>query len=131
MNVRSDVRASLPTSKQRAHTPPRRAGWVLAPAAARSASSRLMQRRTNALDDDRETAGDELVGKSKNTKPCTPEPCIPLGILDLCIRRLVRAPVRFDDDFSRKTNEIREIRSNWGLSTKAVAVDLMISQHAP
>ena len=90
-----------------------------------------MQRRTNALDDDRETADDELVGKSKNTKPCTPEPCIPLGILDLCIRQLVRAPVRFDDDFSRKTNEIREIRSNWGLSAKAVAVDLMISQHAP
>src|ERR1700691_3139959 len=97
----------------------------------RSAHSCLPQGRTNALDDDRETADDELVGKSKNTKPGTPEPCVPLGILAPCITRLARAPVRFDDDFARKTNEIREIRSNWGLSAKAVAVDLMISQHAP
>jgi hypothetical protein len=50
-------------------------GWMFAPAAARSASSCLAQRRTNALDDDRQSADDELVGKSKNTKPCESEPC--------------------------------------------------------
>jgi hypothetical protein len=103
----------------------------LAQPAVRSARSCLMQGRTNALDDDRETADDELVGKSKNTKPprrnhASLSASLIFASADSCVR-----PSASTTDFSRKTNEIREIRSNWGLSAKAVAVDLMISQHAP
>src|SRR5271166_1957400 len=59
-------------------------------------SSSLAQRRTNAVDDDRQSADDELVGKSKNAKSRASKPCIPLGVLDLRIRRLVRAAVGRD-----------------------------------
>src|SRR5271166_1096265 len=97
----------------------------------RKGSSSLAQRRTNAVDDDRQSADDELVGKSKNAKSRASKPCIPLGVLDLRIRRFVRAAVRFDDDFSRKTNEIREIGSDRGLPAKAVSADLMIPHRAP
>ena len=68
---------------------------------------------------------------AKNAKSRASKPCIPLGVLDLRIRRLVRAAVRFDDDLSRKTNEIREIGSDRRLSAKAVSVDLMIPYRAP
>src|SRR5271166_4573061 len=59
----------------------------------RRGSSSLAQRRTNAVDDDRQSADDELVGKSKNAKSRASKPCIPLGVLDHRIRRLVRAAV--------------------------------------
>src|SRR5271166_4140569 len=94
--------------------------------ASRKGSSCLAQRRTNALDDDRQSADDELVWESKNAKSRASKPCIPLGVLDLRIRRLVRAAVRFDDDLSRKTNEISEIGSYRGLPAKTMSVDLMI-----
>jgi hypothetical protein len=74
---------------------------------------------------------DELVWKSKNAKSRASKPCVPRHVLDLRIRRLVRAAARFDDDFSRKTNEIREIGSDRGLPAKAVSVDLMIPHCAP
>src|SRR5271166_6403899 len=99
--------------------------------ASRKGSSCLAQRRTNTLDDDRQSADNELVGKSKNAKSRASKPCIPLVVLDLRSRRLVRAAVRFDDDFSRKTNEIREIGSDRRLSAEAVSVDLMIPHRAP
>jgi hypothetical protein len=38
-----------------------------------------VQRRTNALDDDRQSADDELVGKSKNAKSGASKPFIPPG----------------------------------------------------
>jgi hypothetical protein len=85
----------------------------------------------NALDDDRQPADDELVGKSKNAKSPASKPCVPLGVLDLRIRRLVRAAVRLNDDLSRKTNEIREIGSDRRLPAKAASVDLMIPHRAP
>jgi hypothetical protein len=70
-------------------------------------------------------------GNRRTRNPCASEPCILPLILDIRIRRLVCAPVRLDDDLSRKTNEIREIRSNRSLSAKAVSIDLMIPQRAP
>ncbi len=72
-------------------------------------SSCLARRRTNAVDDDQQSADDELVGKSKNAKSRASKPLIPL----------MRTAVRFDDDFSRKTNEIREIGVNRRLPGKA------------
>jgi hypothetical protein len=64
---------------------------------------------TNALDDDPQSVDDELVGKPKNAKSRASKPRIPCGVLDLRIRRLVRAAVRFDDGCSRKTYEIRDL----------------------
>jgi hypothetical protein len=55
----------------------------------------------------------------------------PLGVLDPRICRLARAPVRFNDDFPRETNEIREIGPDRRLPAKTVSVDLMISQRSP
>src|SRR5271166_4827885 len=100
------------------------------PAALRRGSC-LAQRRTNALDDDRQPADDELVGKSKNAKSRASKPCIPLGVLDLRIRRLVRAAVRLNDNLSRKTSKIREIGPDRRLPAKAASVDLMIPHCAP
>jgi hypothetical protein len=74
----------------------------LARPAALRGSSCFAQRHTNALDDDRQPADDELVGKSKNPKSGASKPSIPLGVLDLRIRRLVRAAVRLNDDPSRR-----------------------------
>jgi len=94
-------------------------------------SSCLTQRIPNALDDNRQPADDEFVTKSKNAKSRMSKPFIPPGVLDLRIGRLVGAAVRLDDDFSRKANEVREIRSNRRLPAKPVSVDLMIPHRAP
>jgi hypothetical protein len=112
------------TASRRRGAPFRRANQAVS-------RSCLGQRRPNALDHDRQSAYDELVWKSKNAKSRASKPCIPFGVLDLRICRFVRAAVRFDDDFSRKTNEIREIGSDRGLPAKAVSADLMIPHRAP
>jgi hypothetical protein len=59
------------------------------------------------------------------------EPRISLGVFDRRVRGLVRAAIRFDDSFPRKTNEILEIGPDRRLPAKAIPVDLMISQLAP
>src|SRR5271166_1465007 len=125
----TNVTAYLRSKRPGFHTPSVAFGDTFP--ASRKASSCLAQRRANALDDDRQSADDELVGKSKNAKSRASKPCIPLGVLDLGVRRLVRAAVRFDDDLSRKTNEIREIGSDRRLPAKAMSVDLMIPHRAP
>ena len=113
-----NVTANLRSEPLAFHTPSVACGDSF-PALRRRGSSCLAQRRTNALDDDRQSADDELVWKSKHTKSRASKPRVPLGVLDLRIRRLVRAAVRFDDDFSRKTHEVREIGSDRGLPAKA------------
>ena len=65
------------------------------------------QRRTNALDHDRQSTDDEFIWKSKNAKSLASKPRIPLGIPALRIRRLVRAVRR--RELPREANEVREI----------------------
>jgi len=91
----------------------------------------LAQRRANALDDERQSADDEFVGKSKNAKSRASKPGVSLGVPNLGFRCLMRAAVRFDDDFSRKTNEIRAVGPDRRLPAKAVSVDLVIPHRAP
>jgi hypothetical protein len=67
-----------------------------------------VKRGANALDDDRQSADDKIVWKSQYAKPGAPEPSVSLGVSGLRVRRLVRTAIRFDDDFPRKTNEVRE-----------------------
>jgi hypothetical protein len=131
--TRSPRAACFPNPIRRLRRHPRvKPEGRLFPASRRSwSSSYLPQRRTKALDDDRQSTNDEIVGKSKNAKSRASKPFIPLGVLDLRILRLVRATVRFDDDSSRKTNEIREVGSNRRLPAKAVSIDPMIPHRAP
>ena len=89
------------------------------------------QRRTNALDDHRQSTDDEFIWKSKNAKSLASKPRIPLGVPALRIRRLVRAAVRLDDELPREANEVREIGSDRRLPAKAATVDPMIAHCAP
>ena len=94
-------------------------------------ASDLSDRRADALDDDLKPANDEVVGKAKNAESRPSKPFVPFGIFDLRFRRLVRATVRFDDDFAGDADEIREIGPNGHLPAKAAPVDPMIAHRAP
>ncbi len=95
------------------------------------ANSRLAKRRAYPLNNDRQPADDEIVRKSQDAKSGASKPGVSLGVPDLGCRRLVRAAIGFDDELSRKTNEVREIGSDRRLPAKAVSVDLMIANRAP
>ncbi len=84
---------------------------------------------TNAPDDDRQSADDRIVWKSQYAKKRRAGTTHPSRRPR--VHRLVRTAIRFDNDFPRKTNEIREKGPDRRLSTKAIPVDLMISQRAP
>jgi hypothetical protein len=94
-------------------------------------SSWLPKHRSNALDDDRQSADDELIRKSQYAKARAPKPCISLGVPDFRVRRLVRPAVRFDNDFSGKANEIREAGADRRLPAKAESVEPMIAHRVP
>ena len=92
-------------------------------------SSCLPQRRANALDDNRQPADDELVRKSKNAKSRALKPCIPLGILELCIRRPCVRPSASTTIFRADKRNPRN-RVLWAFAWKTASVDLMISHRA-
>ena len=93
--------------------------------------SGFAQRRPNAFDDDRQSADDQIIRKSKNAKSLASQPRVPLGVPRLPFRRLAPSAVRLDEDLPCEANEIREIGSNRHLPAEAAPRDLMIANRMP
>ena len=96
-----------------------------------AANSPLSKRCAYLFDDDRQPADDKVVRKSQDPKSRASEPRVPLGVPRSGFRRFVRRAVRFDDQFARKTNEVRAAGPHRRLPAKAMAIEPVIAQGAP
>jgi hypothetical protein len=89
--------------------------------------SRLAKRCAYVLDDNGQSADDQVVWKSQYNKSRALELCVSFGVLDLRIRNFMCAAIGLDDNFSRKANEVREIRPNRRPPPKSIPINLMIA----
>ena len=94
-------------------------------------ASRVSKRSANPIDDDRQSADHEIIGKPQHPIPLAPKPRVSLSVSGSRFSGIVRHAVRFDDQLPGKTNEVGKVRTHRRLPAKAVSVQAMIAQRLP